>query len=345
MIPMTSVKQMESILNDLAIENVDAIYYGWQPLGVSSMPPSSLKLDGALGSLEQLQALIQSIQSRGGRFSVYLDPQAALLGVGGYSRRTDLAMSITTVNLLGYNRNNMNYYRNLKSLDSFYSSLSQDVFSRLDAGLALDDIGSTLYSDFKRNHFINREQTITSYQELLAQNDGKLSFYVPNDYMFPFMQAYYDMPLSDSGYLYSSESVPFMQVVLAGYVPFYGPALNFSSDMHKDLLSHVDYDVYPSYFLSQDVTSRILDTSLNWIYSSSYGQWGQAIKDAYAWLDGLLGPVKGQEIVARKVLADGVYVTTYSNGMQIIVNYKESPFVYEGNVIAGQDAEIMEVNP
>ncbi len=344
-ISMTTVSQMANILKDLAIKNPDVIYYGWQPLGASTMPPKSLKMDGNLGNVNQLKALAEKIAADGGNFYLYLDPQAALKDAGGYSPRNDLAMSITNVNLQGFNRNKVNYYLNFNEVSSRYTTLSKEVSSQLKAGLALDDIGSMLYSDFKTNNFLNRENAITLYQQLLAKTNATTSFYTPNDYMFSFMKAYYDMPLTDNGYLYTTDVVPFLQIVLAGYVPFYGPALNFTSNVQQDLLRQVDFDIYPSYFLSNDLTAKILNTSSNWIYTSSYTQWAPEIKRAYQWLNNLLGPVKGQEIVARKVLVDGVVATTYANGKQIIVNYNNQPYSSGNIVVNSQDAIIKQVAP
>jgi len=345
LIPVTTIDQMAGILDNLDVEDPDVIYYGWQRLGASSMPPSSLKLERGLGNTDQLSALAEEIESDGGNFHMYLDPQAAFVDEKGYSLRYDLAMSITNFNLQGNNRNKENYYLNFDALSNRYSSLSQDIFTELGAGLALDEIGSLLYSDFKENNFLNRENAIAMYQQLLAENGGRLSFYQPNDYMFGYMDAYYDIPLSDSGYIFTTEAVPFLQIVLAGYIPMYGSALNFSSNITDDLLRHVDYGVYPSYFLSYEPTAKFLNTSSNWIYTSSYAQWGAEIERTYQWLNSLLGPVEGQEIVSRQVLIKGLVITTYANGKQIIVNYNDKPFSVGIINVGARDAVIREVTP
>lgn len=344
-IPMTTLSQMADILDALDIHNPEVIYYGWQPLGASAMPPKTLKLERTLGNITQLRALVEAVVADGGNFSLYLDPQAALWGEKGYSTRHDLAMSITNFNLEGYNRYHVNYYLNLAALTNRYTSLSDDVFTKLGAGLALDGLGSTLYSDFKNNHFLNRAEAIREYQALVAGGPGRAGFYIPNDYMFGAMSTYYDMPLGDSGYIYTTEAVPFLPIVLAGYVPTYGPALNFSSNLREDVLRHADFGVYPSFFLTHDVTAKILNTYSNWIYTSSYTQWAAEIEQTYQWLNTLLGSVKGQRIIARAALAEGVIATTYANGQQILVNYTESPFTVEGLVVNAQDAVIREVAP
>lgn len=37
-IPMTTLAQMREILDGLQIAHTDVVYYGWQPLGASTMP-------------------------------------------------------------------------------------------------------------------------------------------------------------------------------------------------------------------------------------------------------------------------------------------------------------------
>lgn len=345
LIPMTTVEQMAAILEALQVRNPDVVYYGWQPLGASSMPPTSLKIDRGLGSLEQLRELAEKVQSQGGNFALYLNPQAALYQEGGYSPRYDLAMAITNVNMIGYNRYTVNYYLNFDAINQRFSRLNADVVSELNAGLALDGIGTTLYSDFKAGNFLNREQAIARYRSLMEANPGSKAFYMPNDYLFGYMDAYYDMPLSNNGYIYTSESVPFLQIVLSGYVPYYGPAMNFSSDPQTDLLRHVDYGVYPSFFLTQEVTGKIINTRSSWLYTSSYDQWGDDINQTYQRLNALLGPVKGQSIVAREELAAGVVAVTYENGKQILVNYTDQPYNAGETVVNAKDAIIREVVP
>jgi hypothetical protein len=344
-IPVTTINQVEGILNDLQVHNPEVIYYGWQPEGASSMPPRSLKIDNSLGSTDDLLALSARIFDSGGNLYLYYDPQAAILGESGYSKRYDLAMAITIVELFGYHRGKLNNYLNVNALSSHYLSLTQDVSSYESLGLALDEIGNKLYSDFKSGNFLNREEAIVRYREIISGSSNSLAFYSPNAYMYDFMKAYFDIPVSNSGYIYTTDVVPFLQIVLAGYVPFYGKALNFSSDIKMDLLRYIDYGVYPSYFLTQEPTAAFLNTNSNWIYTSAYEQWGKEVKDTYSWMNALLAPVIGEEIVAREVLQPGVVATTYANGKQILVNYTETKVLIEGTTVDAMDAALREVLP
>lgn len=345
-VPMTTVQQMRELLADLDVQNPEVIYYGWQPLGASSMPPTVMRLERSLGSLSELRALSEDVAAGGGRLSLYLEPQAALRGESGYSTRHDLAMAVTSVNPWSFNRYPA-YHFSLEALERRFAALAGDAAALLpEAGLALSGIGWTLYSDFRAGRArLGREAAATAYQALLAAAPQRLSLYRPNDYLFGVTRAYYDMPLGDNGYIYTSEAVPFLPIALSGAVPYYGPALNFSANLQDDLLRHADFGVYPSFFLTYGATADMLDTPSGWIYTSSYAQWAERVEESYRWLSVLLSPVRGQEITARRQLAAGVYATTYASGQTVIVNYTNRDFARGGRTVAAKDAALWEAAP
>ena len=344
-VPMTTIAEVNEILAALNVANPEVVYYGWQPLGASSMPPTTLRLERSLGSGAELTALAERVAAEGGRFSLYLDPQGALRDESGYSPRNDLALAITNVSLAGYNRNQEVFYFTFEALRRRFAALQNAVAAYPSIGLALDQIGWVLYGDFRSGQTRNRVQAAEAYRTLLADSPVRLLLYRPNDYLLGVAEAYFDMPLGDNGYVYTSETVPFLPIVLAGYLPYYGEALNFSANLREDLLRHVDYGIYPSYFLTQQATAAMLNTRSNWIFTSSYAQWGEHIRETYRWMNDLLGPVRGQEIVARRRLAEGVFVTTYANGRQIVVNYTEHPFTYQGVTVEARNAFLLESAP
>jgi hypothetical protein len=341
-IPMATIDQISQMLDLLQVSNPEVVLYGWQPLGASSMPPTALSIEPQLGGYDDLHALAERITTDGGHFSLYLEPQVAIWGESGYSTRSDLAMAITNVAIEGYTRL-YNHYFTLGTLQQRFTGLSSDIASRqTPIGLALDTIGSLLYSDYRDGNQLSREAAIHAYQNLLETTPLRLSLYRPNDYLFGIAQAYFDMPLDANGYIYTSQTVPFLPIVLSGHIPYYGTALNFSSNMQDDLLRQIEYGIYPSYFLTQEPTANMLNTPSSWIYTSSYAQWGAEIQSTYQRMNTLLGSVRGQEIIDHQKLAEGVFVTTYAEGAQIIVNYNTTPFVYGSVTVEARDAQLLE---
>ena len=338
-IPMTTIAHMEEILASLPTQRVEATCYGWQPLGATAPQPLNLRIEGALGNRSDLIALAQTITNRGGYLNLYLDPQAGIVDESGYTRN-EVAMAINKAMLRGNHRGMQQLYLNLPAVERRITALKAAT-REYNLELALDGIGFRLYSDFRNETRRNREAMIQAYQELLAEN-GPFALYRPNAYLWHATRAYYDMPLGDSGYIYTSTSVPFLPIVLAGYIPYYGPALNFSANVEEDLLRHADYGAYPSFFLTHEPTAAMLKTNSNWLYTSAYAQWRDEIEKAYTWLAKLLGPVQGSSIVARSAPFPGVSITDYANGKRIIVNYTTRQITLAGTTIPPRDAVLIE---
>jgi hypothetical protein len=149
--------------------------------------------------------------------------------------------------------------------------------------------------------------------------------------------------VTNSGYVYASDTVPFLQIALSGKINMYSTALNFSSDVLFERLRLVDFNVYPSFYLTHDSTSKILDTSSNWIYSSSYEQWDTSISSTYMWMDHLLSQVKGATVISRSIPQVGISVISYSNNKTIVVNYTSEDFVFEGHQVKAFDAICVQI--
>ncbi len=347
-VPMTTFKHLDAILDDLntkGVRGIQSVLYGWQKLGASATAPATLSVEPQLGSLKTLAAINERLLERDGALQLYVDPQSALKGASGYSERSDLAMSITNKNLLGYNRTKVNYYFHQKQIEERLVGFSQSLKALPNVELALDVVGHTLYSDFKQGNALNREEAKAALTAAFDAVERPLSFYAPNDYALAFAKNVYDTPLSNSGYLYTTDSVPFMSLVLAGYINLYSTPLNFSSDLTFERLRLVDYQLYPSFMVTHHPTSRILLTYSNWIYSSQYSQWSTRISETYEWMAQRMEPVKGATVISRSIPQSGVSVTTYSNGQTLIVNYTTQAITVGSITVPARDAWVGEVQP
>lgn len=338
-IPMTTIAELNEILADLPTKRIEAVYYGWQPRGATAPLPLYLQLERALGSREALERLARTITAQGGQLSLYVDPQAGIVGESGYTR-DEIAMAINKSMVRGNHRGMQQIYLSLPAVERRITAW-QAAFRAAGIGIALDGIGFRLYSDFRDESRLNREAGLQTYQELVATT-GPFALYRPNAYLWEATRAYYDMPLGDSGYIYTTKAVPFLPIVLAGYIPYYGPPLNFSSNLEEDLLRHADYGAYPSFLITHETTAAILKTRSNWIYTSAYRQWRDEIWRSYTRLANVLGPVQGSTIVARTTPLPGVAVTEYANGKRIVVNYTTQPVTLASRTIPPREAVVME---
>lgn len=219
------------------------------------------------------------------------------------------------------------------------SLITKDVkkLNSYNAGIEFETLGALLYSGFKQEVF-TRSELIERNVNAVKQTDLYASLSNPNDYMFGVMDSYVDIPLEYSSYLIETESVPFLQIVLSGYVPMYSSALNLDYTGQDLVLRLIDSNVYPSFILTEQDAIELYGTDSQGIFTSSFDIWKYSVKETYEQVDAVLREVVGQTVVARQQISGSVYVTTYSNGVQVVVNYSSSEIDYQGHHIGAQSA-------
>ena len=205
------------------------------------------------------------------------------------------------------------------------------------AGIELETLGALAFSGFKQEEFTRSE--LISRNVKSVQNAGvHASLSNPNDYMFGVLNSYVDAPLEYSAYLIETESVPFLQMVLSGYVPMYSSALNLDYTGQDLILRLIDSNVYPSFIVTEQDAIELYGTDSQGIFTSSFDIWKYSVKETYEQVNAVLREVVGQTVVAREKLADNAYVTTYSNGVKVVVNYSNNAIEYQGRQIGAQAA-------
>lgn len=332
-IPITTAQQLAAMLEALELPNVQLIYHGWQPGGLSSPPPRRLALARPLGSLAELGTLAARLAEQGGRLWLALLPHAAPPNAS----RRELATTISGTVLEGKHR-----YLRLAAVSGRYQALAADIARQLpQAGVALSDLNTALYSEFEAGELrTSRALAADSYRQLLLATPVAVSLNQPNPCL-AIGELFWELALDHSGYRFARRAVPFWPAVLAGRLPYYGPPLNLAADLREALLKHAEYGAYPSFWLSYDA-ARLLNTPSRQFYGTAYPRWQTRIQESYRWLNRLLGPLAGAEMIAREQLADGIIAVHYTGDRTIVVNYTGTPYQLEELVVPARDAVLWE---
>ncbi len=164
----------------------------------------------------------------------------------------------------------------------------------------------------------------------------KLNLYAPYAYLWGKCDGIYDIPTGSSNYYIFTETVPFMQIVLKGCIPYYSEGWNFHANASRDLLECVEYGAYPSWYLSWEDSVELINTPSSWLYSTQYAVWKDSVIEEYGKVSQVLGQVSGACIRDRVVLEKDVVRMDYDNGISIYINYRQTDWTGDGVTVEAE---------
>ena len=335
-VEMTTVNQVEDILSELrgmGVQNVLTVYRGWQKGGLYNVPILSYKADSHIGGNGALTRLIQSEAQQGN--TIYL---------------LDDALSVNaTTNTTTYNVMKMVNKRTFKNevngqvYDVFYylmpgrssgnlARFTQDLNNEGIGNLALSGITGALFSYSSKGSYYSRTDTMDIYVDAVSAADESCSLIMetPNAYLWEYSDAFLNMPLSSSDYLYLDQEIPFLSMVLKGIVPMYSEYVNFEANKTENFLQMVESGMYPSFYVTAEDSSKLIYTNSNDLYSLEYGSYRDTIVEFDSLLRALAEKVGDACIIGHEILDNGLVRVTYDNGIKIYVNYTQSALNADG---------------
>lgn len=347
-VPMTTANEAASILADLrrsGIKNLMIIYKGITKDGFSGTFPQIFPFEESLGSQAAFMDFFKTNNTNNSKAALYVDLTTAYDRAKGFNHRYDISYKINkrpiqfSTSYVG----DYFYLTSSASLRIFNENLKNFVDYNI-SSIAVDVTPSLLTSTFLSGAKITRAESIKNYESLfkrMNENFKSVSLYQPNEYLLQYANNYLDVPLYSSQYIFETDTVPFLEIVLRGYVDMYSPLLNYSPDIEEESLRMIEYGVYPSFLLTAQAPYLLIDTPSKNIISSKYDDLKESMIELYKKVNNALKYVKNQRIVSREVLSDKIVKVGYSNGVSIIVNYTDSPFPYKGKVVNARDYLVM----
>ena len=335
-VTMTTADQAGDILDELrglGVQNVLSVYRGWQKGGLYDVPVTSYNADSHIGGDGALKRFIRNEAEQGNRIYLYND-----------------ALSVNAkTNATTYNVMKMVNKRTFKNevrapvYDTFYylmpgrssgnlTRFAEDINKDGIPNLALAGITEVLFSYSSRGSYYSRTDTMDIYMDAVSEADNSVSLLMetPNAYLWKYSDAFLDMPLSSSDYLYLDREIPFLSMVLKGVVPTYSEYVNFEANKTENFLRMVESGMYPSFYVTAEDSSKLIYTNSRNLYSLEYTSYRDTIAEYDAALRALAEKVGQSCITDHEILDNGLVKVTYDNGVRIYVNYTESELSADG---------------
>ena len=358
---VTTVEDVDTMLSQIMakdITNINVGLYGWQKGGETLAKPYKGSFSRKIGKEKEFKELIEKFAEQEVDISYARDfvtinreminfQSNAARHINSWYLLLNKEMILpenSPVSEFGYAtpKRSAEWFEKIYRLAAPYSD-----------SLTVGGISDTLVSNYNRDGV---ETTVTEaiaiYQEVFAKckENIKLNFENPNMYLWKYTDRYLQSPVTTSQYVFETDTVPFLQIVLHGTMEVYAPYSNFSFYTQADILRMIDYNLSPSFILSMEPSYHLASTPSSNLYSTEFDQYEGRVEEVYSKVNEALSQVIGYQWTGRKVLENGVILNTYQDDTstkQIIINYTEDTYQYgqqgiaplSAFVIAGQEVQ------
>ena len=156
-----------------------------------------------------------------------------------------------------------------------------------------------------------------------------------NAYVLPYVAAVTNVPVSSSGYNLTDYDIPFYQMVLHGYIPYAGTAVNGSSNSDETFLLSLAYGSQIHYDLTYVDSDTLQDTEYNDLFYTNYKGWTDMAAKQFRKAEEVLEPIADYTITNFERSEDGnILTTTYSKegaaDVTVVIDQKAATATIDG---------------
>ncbi len=328
MTPLTTfadIKTMRTELSEKGINNINFILTGYTKGGISgAQVPYNLTWENATedGGMD-FEELLEDAKANG--YGVYPDFDFAYaqsnkifdgLTLKNHSVKTIDDRYTTKREYSATKQTYISYFDIAISpayFSHFYTKLAENYLEYAPMGISVSTLGTALNSDFDEDEPYNREDsknfTVKAFEYLdTTFADGKILTTGGNAYTWKYVDYITDIALDSSRYAQSSASVPFLGMVLHGYVEIAGTPINMEGNIDYAILKAIENGASLKFILSYRNTNNLKNyENLSKYYSVRYDIWFDDVVEIYNELNELLADVQTSAIVNHEFV-DGVRV-------------------------------------
>ena len=306
--PITTFEDVKTMYDQLAekgVTNVNFKLTGFANGGLDYTAPYKLEWMRVLGGSSGFKDLVNYANEK--KFGIY--PDFDFTYIQNDTSFDGLSLKKHAVRTIDNRYTSKRYYDAATQTwnNDFALAISPSVYEYLYGGLSshLDDyelkgisagtLGTELNSDFDKSDPYNREDAKAFTQDILGKMQEKYSVMVNggNAYTFKNADIILGMATESSKYVKSSASVPFIGMVLHGYLQTAGTAFNMEGDVESALLHAIENGSNLYFYLSYRNTELLKESvAFSDYYSVGYDVWKEELVEYYNELNDAIGDLQ-----------------------------------------------------
>ncbi|MCD8106344.1 MAG: DUF5696 domain-containing protein [Oscillospiraceae bacterium] len=345
-------------LQELGVEDLVINYNDWTTDSMTGKLDTADSVASVLGGKSDFEDMIEYFESIGAQFYASITDYTFSKNGNGFWTLFNTAYRVSKSYARPYEYNiaygtpNDGVASALLSPKSIVK-LSKKVTKNLEKydlpGVGLGAYAYTLWGDYSTKNRTNREVTaqyIVDYYKAVAGVTDSIIADSPNAYLLAYVDVIQNLTLQSSQFKIVDEDVPFVQLVLHGYIPYSTEAINGSADSQELFLKAIAAGSYIKYTFIYEETTEIEDTDYINLYYANYDGWLEQAAAEYELASEILSTVS-DSVITGYVVDGSVITTTYENGVVTTVNldtgeitangktYYYSDYVDEGGILNG----------
>lgn len=348
--PLTTFDEAEQIadlLREGGVRNMNILYTGVLNKGMEHKALSKVKVQKELGGLDGYKKLASALEAQNSPLYTGVDFTKICEKGNGITDKEDVSKYLTRSSVVTGNYDEAT--GTFSGLFSWlinplkYAEITGDfikAFEKVDnKNLYMESIGSRLNANYSQKKGVTRYSTQILVEEMLTSlldSGYKMKFDVGNDYILKYADSLVNVPAASSHQRIESYSIPFVGMVLKGYIPYTCGNINQAANIETAVLEAVESGAGLHYLLVYEDQLNMQDTNFTQLFSVNYEIHMQDILDNWNKLNDELGYLTNVSITEHEHLTEDVNCVTYENGTKIYVNYgKEAYRTADGIVEAG----------
>lgn len=372
---LTTISQATDILSALKGKGIDSLIINYSNLLSKKPIKSSgfgNKINKALGNKDEFNLLHSYTTEQG--YSLFTDANiVSSEKSSGYNREiksiTDDVLTVKDENPLSFKnysektlsarignetaqkgaqqRNNtvyspMKYFDHIaispKNIFDDFSAFISNSSKLITDGISLNDAGNILFS----TNDTSRQENMNYMHSMLKSAGDRMQLSIRDGNIYALTNAFHNYDMSFNTMIYPESRsyipVPFMQAILHSSVTYSSKPIDAADPLYKfDMLQAIEYGAIPSFL---------------WVYNESsifcyngylFSERIEEISEYYRKADLALYDLLGETMTHHCEITEnadgkkisGVYMTRYSNGAEIYVNYTGSIVITPRNIVVG----------
>ncbi len=346
--PLTTFFQAEDMLKKLNQSGVISIhlnYKGANKNGYMYNIDTKFVPEPLLGGKKEFNKLLKYTKENDMKFSLVSEALSTEGFADGFKKSQDATRYFSNYFSMLNTTNPVNFKAD-KNFKSRYiitphkvpEAAKKFLETTENVNVTINDIGSMIYSDFKKDRNVLRQQTGEIWSQLLADLSDENSYfpiYGANAYTYPYATNLLNVPNYASNQDFETRKIPFMQIALHAYIPYSHKPINLEANYEKAILSILEYGSMPSFELIHSGSDWLQRSRHHSLVSCDSDVWLDRVIELYQEIEPILKKTANKEITDYYLVREGVYCTEYGESVKVFVNYNDGAVIVNGTQIGG----------